>query len=76
MHPVEAYGLRVSCGRRPHRLHRRHRAVRAARRGWPTGADLLLAEASFRHGDDNPPGIHLTGTDCGELAGRAASGGW
>ena len=33
-----------------------------------TGADLLLAEASFHHEADNPPGIHLTGTDCGEVA--------
>ena len=29
------------------------------------GADLLLAEASFRSGDDNPPELHMTGTDCG-----------
>ena len=34
------------------------------------GADLLLAEASFRHGDDNPANLHLTGRQAGELAGR------
>jgi ribonuclease BN (tRNA processing enzyme) len=34
-------------------------------------ADLLLAEASFRDQEDNPPGIHLTGADCGETAGKA-----
>lgn len=33
-------------------------------------ADLLLAEASFRSGDANPPRLHLTGTDCGEAAAR------
>ena len=30
--------------------------------------DLLLAEASFVHGEDNPAGIHLSGHDCGVLA--------
>jgi ribonuclease BN (tRNA processing enzyme) len=69
-HPVEAYGLRVSCGG----------AVVAytgdtgpcdALSVLASHADLLLAEASFRDGDDNPEHIHLTGRDCGELAGRA-----
>ncbi len=32
--------------------------------------DLLLAEASFRASDENPTGLHLTGTDCGEVAAR------
>ena len=42
-----------------------------------TGADLLLAEASFRDGDENPPELHLTGGDGGEVADPgAASGGW
>ena len=34
------------------------------------GADLMLAEASFREGDDNPPNLHLTGLDAGDLATR------
>ena len=38
------------------------------------GADLLLAEASFRSGDDNPPDLHLTGADCGERRREAAVG--
>ena len=33
-------------------------------------ADLFLCEASFRHGDDNPSGLHLTGTECGETAAK------
>ena len=32
------------------------------------GAHLLLAEASFRSGDDNPPDLHMTGADCGRTA--------
>jgi ribonuclease BN (tRNA processing enzyme) len=35
------------------------------------GADLLLAEASFVVGGDNPDGLHLTGADCGAVATRA-----
>ncbi|WP_185995077.1 MBL fold metallo-hydrolase [Nocardioides campestrisoli] len=34
-------------------------------------ADVLLAEASFQEGDVNPPDLHLTGRECGELATRA-----
>lgn len=73
VHPVEAYGLRVTVG-----------DVSLAYTGdtgpcealdqLATGVDLLLAEASFRHGDVNPPEIHLTGTDGGELAARAGVG--
>jgi ribonuclease BN (tRNA processing enzyme) len=36
-----------------------------------SGADLLLAEASFRDGDDNPPNLHLTGVQAGEVAAKA-----
>jgi ribonuclease BN (tRNA processing enzyme) len=32
------------------------------------GADLLLAEAAFQSGEDNPPDLHLTGADCGRAA--------
>lgn len=34
-------------------------------------ADLLLCEASFVHGDDNPTGLHLTGRQAGEVASGA-----
>jgi ribonuclease BN (tRNA processing enzyme) len=70
VHPVPAYGLRVSVD-----------GITVAYSGdtgpcpalarVADGADLLLAEASFRAGDDNPAGLHLTGADCGELASRA-----
>ena len=38
------------------------------------GADVLLAEASFETGVDNPPDLHLTGADCGRTAARAGVG--
>ena len=69
-HPVPAFGLRVAVG-----------GVTLAYTG-DTGpdpllddlardADLLLAEASFRSRDHNPPELHLTGADGGAVARRA-----
>lgn len=71
-HPVEAFGLRVSAD-----------GVTLAYSGdtgpcagldeVAEGVDLLLAEASFRSADNNPVGLHLTGTDCGEAAQRSGA---
>ena len=61
-------------GRSPRRLHRRHRRRATSSCRLAAGADLLLAEASFRDEADNPPDIHLTGTDCGEVARDAGVG--
>ena len=36
-------------------------------------ADLLLAEASFRHGDDNPADLHLTGAEARRRSPRGAA---
>ena len=69
-HPVPAFGLRVTAG-----------DITVAYSG-DTGpcpalddvardADVFLAEASFISGADNPPDLHLTGTDGGEVAARA-----
>jgi ribonuclease BN (tRNA processing enzyme) len=72
-HPVEAYGMRIGAGGGVIAFSgdsgRCAQLVDVA-----TGADLLLAEASFHHEADNPPGIHLTGTDCGEVARTAGVG--
>jgi ribonuclease BN (tRNA processing enzyme) len=72
-HPVEAFGLRVFAGG--------SLLAFTGDTGWcgqladiARGADLLLAEASFREGAANPPGIHLTGADCGRLAHAADVG--
>jgi ribonuclease BN (tRNA processing enzyme) len=36
-------------------------------------ADLVLAEAGWAHREVNPPGIHMTGAQAGELARRAGA---
>lgn len=69
-HPVPAFGLRVSVG---------DAVLAYSGDTGPTSvlddlardADLFLAEASFRSGDDNPPHLHLTGADGGAVAARA-----
>jgi len=38
------------------------------------GADVLLCEASFVDGEDNPRNLHLTGKQAGEIAERAGVG--
>ncbi len=73
-HPVEAYGMRISAVTDEAGL----RTLAYSGDTGPTpsllelaaDADLFLCEASFRHGDDNPPGLHLTGTECGETAAK------
>ncbi|MGZ4486687.1 MAG: MBL fold metallo-hydrolase [Nocardioides sp.] len=72
-HPVPAYGLRVTADGRT--------LAYSGDTGPCHGldvvahdADLLLAEASFQVGGDNPDGLHLTGADCGAVAARAGVG--
>ena len=69
-HPVEAYALRVTAGGRT-LTYTGDTAPCAGLDGAARGADLLLAEASFRCEDDNPDGVHLTGTECGRVAREA-----
>jgi ribonuclease BN (tRNA processing enzyme) len=72
-HPVAAYGTRVTAHGRT-LVYSGDTAPSAALDDLAVGADLLLAEASFRDADDNPPGIHLTGSDCGRTATKAGVG--
>lgn len=66
-HPGVSYGYRIEAGGRS--------LVYSGDTG-PTddltdlarGADLALFEASFREGDPNPPGLHMTGADAAATA--------
>lgn len=70
VHPVPAYSLRVRAGGRllvyTGDCGPCDGLDRAAE-----GADLLLAEAAFCEGDDNPEDLHLTGVEVGRTALRA-----
>ncbi|MGH3768214.1 MAG: MBL fold metallo-hydrolase [Pseudonocardiaceae bacterium] len=72
-HPCEAYALRVG--------HAGRSLVFSGDTGpcrqlveLATGADVLLAEASWPDRPGNPPGIHLSGKDAGEAAAAAGVG--
>lgn len=71
-HPVAAYGLRVSAGGAT-LGYSGDTAPCAGFDDLARDVDLLLAEASFHTLADNPPGIHLTGADCGETASRSGA---
>ena len=71
-HPVDAFGLRVSAGGRTIG-YTGDSGPGAGLDAVADGVDLLLAEASFRSQDTNPPHLHLTGTDGGDAATRAGS---
>jgi len=68
-HPVPAHGFRVTADGRTLAYTGDTGPCDALDR-LAAGADLLLAEASFRHGDDNPGALHLTGREAGEVAAR------
>jgi ribonuclease BN (tRNA processing enzyme) len=71
-HPVETFGFRVE--------HAGRTVAYSADTG-PTdalvrladGVDVLLSEASFQNGENNPPDLHLTARQAGEHATRAGA---
>ena len=72
-HPVPAYALRVTAGGRS-LVYSGDTAACPALVELATGADLLLVEASFRDDEANPTGIHLTGSEAGQVARDAGVG--
>jgi len=72
-HPVPAFAMRVSAGGSL-LVYSGDTGPCRAFDDAAMGADLLLAEASFVHGKDNPEALHLTGRDCGEAATKAGAG--
>jgi ribonuclease BN (tRNA processing enzyme) len=72
-HPVPAYALRVHADGRL-LVYTGDSGVCEPVEHAAEGADLFLAEAAFCDGEDNPEGIHLTGTDVGNMAKRAGVG--
>jgi ribonuclease BN (tRNA processing enzyme) len=72
-HPVPAYGFRVSSGGRT-LAYSGDTGPCPGLDALAEGADLLLAEASFRTVDHNPGGLHLTGAECGRAAQHGAVG--
>ena len=72
-HPVTAYALRVAVGDTA-LVYSGDTGPCDALTSLAKGADLLLAEASFVTGGDNPPNLHMTGRDAAETAAAADVG--
>ena len=69
-HPGDAFALRVTSGGR-NLAYSGDTGVCAELDRAADGVDLFLVEASFVHGEDNPPAMHLTGREAGETATRS-----
>lgn len=69
-HPVEAFAMRVTVDGTTI-AYSGDTGPTPALLDVAADADLFLCEASFRHGDENPPSLHLTGVEAGEAAAKA-----
>ena len=72
-HPIECHALRIEAGGRS-LTYSGDTGVCDDLVELARGTDLFLCEASWPHGPDNPPGVHLSGREAGEHAQRAEVG--
>ncbi|GLH95776.1 MBL fold metallo-hydrolase [Phytohabitans aurantiacus] len=72
-HPVETYGVRLESNGSVLTYSSDTAPCEALVR-LAMGADLFLCEASYIDGVDNPPDLHLTGREAGEVATKAGVG--
>lgn len=69
-HPVETYGVRLEHGEGVLAYSSDTAPCESLTR-LAQGADLFLCEASYLDGVPNPPDLHLTGGEAGEIATKA-----
>ncbi|MGW0734143.1 MBL fold metallo-hydrolase [Streptomyces sp. NPDC002851] len=72
-HPVEAYAIRVEHGGKS-LTYSGDTGVCPALDELAVGTDLFLCEASFTHGKEDIPDLHLNGREAGEAAQAAGVG--
>ena len=72
-HPVETYGVRIEHGGRV-LAYSADTGMCDALLRLAQDADLFLCEASFQDGEANPPDLHLTGREAGQVATKAGAG--
>ncbi|MBF9132441.1 MBL fold metallo-hydrolase [Plantactinospora sp. S1510] len=72
-HPVETYGVRLEHGGRS-LCYSSDTAPCESLLRLANRADLFLCEASYLDGVENPPDLHLTGREAGEIAAKAEVG--
>lgn len=69
-HPVETYGVRIEYDGKALVYSGDTSSCEALLR-LANNADLFLCEASYLDGVDNPPDLHLTGGEAGQIAAKA-----
>ncbi|GAA3371980.1 MBL fold metallo-hydrolase [Streptomyces sannanensis] len=72
-HPVESFGIRIEHGGRS-LTYSGDTGECEALLDLAAGTDLFLCEASFTHGKEDIPGLHLNGREAGAYAQRAGVG--
>lgn len=72
-HPVDTFGIRIEHGGRSLAYSGDTGACEALDE-LAEGVDLFLCEASFVHGKEDIPDLHLNGREAGETAARAGVG--
>jgi ribonuclease BN (tRNA processing enzyme) len=72
-HPVETFGVRLEHAGKVLAYSADTGICEAVVR-LAQHADLFLCEASYLDGEDNPPDLHLTGREAGEVAAKAGVG--
>lgn len=73
-HPPEAYGFRITSATGRALVYTGDTAMCDEIVDLARGADVLLSEASWTHRPDRPRGMHLSGTEAGQVAARAGVG--
>ncbi|QBJ97995.1 MBL fold metallo-hydrolase [Rhodococcus sp. ABRD24] len=73
-HPPESYGFRVTSANGRTLVYTGDTGMCESVVELARGADILLSEASWTHAADRPEGIHLSGTEAGQIAARAGVG--
>jgi ribonuclease BN (tRNA processing enzyme) len=73
LHPIEAFAFRIEHDGRA-LVYSGDTAACEALTSLSERADMLLAEAAFRDDADNPPGVHMTGSEAAATARDAQVG--
>jgi ribonuclease BN (tRNA processing enzyme) len=67
-HPVDSFAMRITDPSGATLVYSGDTGVCDAVVDVARGADVFLCEASWTHGPDRPPGVHLSGAEAGQTA--------
>jgi ribonuclease BN (tRNA processing enzyme) len=70
-HPTESYGMRFTDPSGAVLVYSGDTGICDAVIDLARDADVFLCEASWTHGPDRPPHVHLSGTEAGQIAAKA-----